>query len=116
MHVVTNDGAVLEKVTEAEKQVLREISYRNYEERTRLINNPCVVRLDISAPPVARRADHRVPLLDPHFNGFDRDFEVKRAIRRPVRAGWRVAIVEEIDTLVIGEESVARVKAGCGRK
>ena len=86
MDVVTNDGAILEKVTEAEKQVLREISYRNYEERTRLINHPCVVCLDIrhlrwhAEPTVAY-------LLDPQLNGVDRRFEVKRAIRRPLRAG-----------------------------
>jgi hypothetical protein len=45
MNVVADDGAILEKVTETEKQVLREIGYRNYEERARMINNPGVVRL-----------------------------------------------------------------------
>ena len=111
MHVVPDDGAILEEVAQTEEQVLREVGYRNYKQRARLINHPGVVRFNIrhfrrhTEPAVAH-------LLDPHFNGFDRGFEVKRAIRRPVRAGWRVPIVEEIDPLVIGKESVARVKAG----
>ena len=115
MHVVADNGPILEEVAQTEEQVLRKVGYRNYEERARLINHPGVVRLKIryfrrhSQPAVAH-------FLDPHFNGIDRGFEVKRAIRRPVRTGWRVAIVKEIDILVIREESVARVKPSRGRK
>src|SRR6202011_3994610 len=110
MHVVPDDGAVLEEVAQPEEQVLREVGYRNYKQRARLINHPGVVRFNIrhfrrhTEPAVAH-------LLDPHFNGFDRGFEVKRAIRRTVREGSKARIDEKIDTLGSGKESVARVKA-----
>jgi|ERR1700730_4633862 hypothetical protein len=74
MHVVPDDGAILEEVAQTEEQVLREVGYRNYKQRARLINHPGVVRFNIrhfrrhTEPAVAH-------LLDPHFNGFDRGFE-----------------------------------------
>ena len=115
MHVVPDDGAILEEVAQTEEQVLREVGYRNYKQRARLINHPGVVRFNIrhfrrhTEPAVAH-------LLDPHFNGFDRGFEVKRAIRRPVRAGWRVPIVEQIHAFVISKKRLTGMEASRRRK
>jgi hypothetical protein len=44
--LVPDDGAILEEVAETEEHVLREVGYWNYEQCARLINNPCVVRLN----------------------------------------------------------------------
>lgn len=54
--------------------------------------------------------------FDPPSDAVDRDFEVERTVRRPVRAGWSIAIVEKMDAFVIRKEGVAGVKTGCGRK
>jgi hypothetical protein len=109
MHVVTNDGPILGKVAQSQEQVLREVGYRNYKKCARAIDHPGVVRLDIGhfrrhpKPTVAQ-------LFDPRFDAVDCGFEVKRTARRPVRAGWSITIVEQIDAFVIRKESVAGVK------
>jgi enoyl-[acyl-carrier-protein] reductase (NADH) len=45
MDVVADDDAILEEVAQTEKQVLREVGYRNYKQRARPINHPGVVLL-----------------------------------------------------------------------
>jgi hypothetical protein len=71
MHVVADDGAILEKVAEIEQQVLREVSDRKNAQRARLINHPGVVRLHVRH--FRRHAEPALAqFLDPPFNGFDR--------------------------------------------
>jgi len=78
----------------------------------RLISHPGVARFNIG-----HFRGHPKPIvthfLNPHFDRFDRGCEVRPAIRRPVRAGGGVAIVEQIDAFVISKECLAGMKACC---
>jgi len=76
IHVVTDDGAVLQKVAQGEEDVLRQVGHRDDEQRARLIDHPRVVRLHVRH--FGRHAEAAFPhFLEPAFNGFERGIEGK---------------------------------------
>lgn len=110
--VIGNHLSILQQIGEGKEDVLGKIAYRDQQQRARLVCHPCVVRLGIRdfrwvlKPPVLK-------LFHAAFQGFDQRLQCHGTVVATLDEHRSVAGVEQVSSLIVGNECLAGVKAGC---
>jgi hypothetical protein len=113
--IVAHNGPVLQEVAKGKEHMLREIGDRDYQECSRTVGYPGIVRLHERR--LLRKRQAAVPYLANTLAKVGQhSIKVERAVVLPLCTGRRIAIIQDVDALVVGEKCFAGMKARCGRK